>query len=363
MTFGSPTGSPQPERCLHLVAGDEYLQEALHTAREQQRRETPDFEHERDAASRPVQSRGVALWHMFSGTEELQQLRHKNPSDTYHFLLTLHYCSKWYSQLEVSAMDVQDATICSEMGTVARHMLERATTRPEQRRRQKKNNTSWTRTWTSALEYCRVLYSKLKAAGPSQLEQIRGSEDASVWKAAIPVVYDMLQRAGIPEQLLLDSSKEIEWPSFWADEVIHLEPLAEAAERAHRLSLAVRPSPSSQSPRPEETQVAPPAPRPAPQPPRRNRTGGRVQKRRKNSEAVGVLRRQRSRVEKSAPQRNGTSKRTRILNGLENSARLDDKDGKACMRGSYALRWNAAREMADIQKRAAEHMPGPLLAR
>lgn len=340
MTFGSPTGSPQPARCLHLVAGDEYLQEALRAVVEQQRRATPDFEHERDAASRPVQSRGVALWYMFSGIEELQQLRHKNPSDTYHFLLILHYCSKWYRQLEDSAMDVQDANICSEMGTVVRHMMERAATRPEPRRRQKKNYTSQAQTWSSTLEYCRVLYSKLKAAGPAKLEQMRGSEDASVWKAAIPVVYDMLQRAGIPEQLLLDSSKEIEWPSFWADEVIHLEPLAEAAERAHRLSLAVRPSPSSPPPRPEETQAAPPAPRPV----RRNRAGGEVQKRRKDGEAVGVLRRRGSRVEKSAPQRNGASKRTRISNGLDDSARLDDKDGKACMRGGHALRWNVARK-------------------
>ena len=106
MTLGSPTGSPQPVRCLHLVAGDEYLQEALRTAVEQQRRETPDFEHECDTASQPVQSRGVALWHMFPSTEELQQLRHKNPSDTYHFLLTLHYCSKWYDHLE----GIPDAT-------------------------------------------------------------------------------------------------------------------------------------------------------------------------------------------------------------------------------------------------------------
>lgn len=31
-------------------------------------------------------------------------------------------------------MDVQDATICNKMGTVARRMLEKATTMPKQRR-------------------------------------------------------------------------------------------------------------------------------------------------------------------------------------------------------------------------------------
>ena len=86
----------------------------------------------------------------------------------------------------------------------------------------------------------------------------------------LPVVYNMLQRAGIPEQRLLDSNKEIERQSFWADEVVHLLPLAEAAERAHRLNLAV-----PQSPRTEETRAASLS-QPA-RPPPRDQVGGRVQ--------------------------------------------------------------------------------------
>ncbi|KAI0836099.1 hypothetical protein F5Y06DRAFT_298818 [Hypoxylon sp. FL0890] len=306
MTFGSPVGSPPPEGLLYLAASGKELQASLRAVEEQQRRTTPDFEFEYGVVNQPDKWQAVACWPIFRSTQELERLRRSNESATYHMLQTLHYCHHGHTKLTgVSLRDREDVSICREVGTAARNMLVNA----GMLKLHRQSRTSWTTT----LEYCRVLYSILKEE-PAELEQIDiTGKDANIWKRASSLVYRLLQAANISEQELLDSCKEIAWPSFWADEVRHLEPLAEVAERVHKLGLAT--SLSSQSLEP-------------PLAPRRNRkAAGRVKTRQKGLEV---------RIEKKH--------RFRALNGLDCENILKD----AYIIHGHALRNTAQRKNSCI---------------
>ncbi|KAI0119561.1 hypothetical protein F4814DRAFT_412457 [Daldinia grandis] len=325
MVFGSPIGSPLAEGWHYLAASDE-LQRSLRAAEEQQRRATPDFESERSTVSRPNKWEAVACWPMFHNIEELERLRRSNQSDMYHMLQVLHYCDYGHNKLTKVSLRREDASVCRKIGEAARHMLVGAG-KLNQTARQVRQKRGQTR-WTTTLEYCCALYSLLKDTEPVELEKMKsitGSQDAGIWKPASSLVYRMLLAANISEQELLDSCKGIMWPSFWADEARHLAPLAEAAERTHRLSLA-RPLSPSQSP--QQQPIAPRTPRPSQR--RQWNRAGRVQKPR-NGEAQGGGRQQ------------GRSKESRILDGLE-YGNID-----ACVVHGHALR-NTAHRIAEREK-------------